>query len=144
MSDDLNRRFSQDFRIVGETSPATGLAMLRGLADAHEAVALLIADNDMVEMPGVDFFGHAHEVHPLAKRVLLVERDYTARSPLVDAMTLGQADYHITKPWMLEQDLYRQVSEFLAEWARTRRQASSSSTSSAPQATAAPMTCATC
>ena len=88
------------------------------LADAHEAVALLIADNDMAEMPGVDFFGRAHEMHPLAKRVLLVERDYTARSPLVDAMTLGQADYHITKPWMLEQDLYRQVSEFLAEWAK--------------------------
>jgi NADPH-dependent 2,4-dienoyl-CoA reductase/sulfur reductase-like enzyme len=32
-------------------------------------------------------------------------------------MTLGQADYHITMPWMLEQDLYRVVSEFLAEWA---------------------------
>ena len=97
MSDDLNRRFSQDFRVVGETSPATGLAMLRRLADAREAVALLIADNDMAEMPGVDFFGHAHEMHPLAKRVLLVERDYSARSPLVDAMTLGQADYHITE-----------------------------------------------
>ncbi len=118
MSGDLNRRFGQDFRIVGETSPATGLATLRGLADAHEAVALLIADNDMAEMPGVDFLGHAHEMHPLAKRVLLVERDYSARSPLVDAMILGQADYHITKPWMLEQSLYRQVSEFLAEWAK--------------------------
>ncbi len=33
-------------------------------------------------------------------------------------MTLGQADYHITKPWMLEQDLYREISEFLAEWAK--------------------------
>jgi hypothetical protein len=33
-------------------------------------------------------------------------------------MTLGQADYHIIKPWMLEQDLYRAVSEFLAEWAK--------------------------
>jgi thioredoxin reductase (NADPH) len=32
-------------------------------------------------------------------------------------MTLGQADYHISMPWMLEQDLYRVVSEFLAEWA---------------------------
>jgi thioredoxin reductase (NADPH) len=32
-------------------------------------------------------------------------------------MTLGQADYHITKPWTLEQDLYRVVSQFLAEWA---------------------------
>src|SRR5262249_6194457 len=37
--------------------------------------------------------------------------------PVVQAMTLGQADYHITMPWMLEQDLYRVVSEFLAEWA---------------------------
>jgi len=49
--------------------------------------------------------------------VLLVERDYSAQSPVVQAMTLGQADYHISMPWMLEQDLYRVVSEFLAEWA---------------------------
>ena len=33
-------------------------------------------------------------------------------------MTLGEADYHITKPWLLEQDLYRVISEFLAEWAK--------------------------
>ena len=29
-------------------------------------------------------------------------------------MTLGEADYHMTKPWLLEQDLYREISEFLA------------------------------
>ena len=81
-------------------------------------MALLIVDHDMSEMPGVDFLARAHEMHPLAKRVLLVERDYSARSPVVQAMTLGQADYHITKPWMLEQDLYREISEFLAEWAK--------------------------
>ena len=81
-------------------------------------MALLIVDHDMSEMPGVDFLARAHEVHPLAKRVLLVERDYSARSPVVEAMTLGEADYHITKPWLLEQDLYRVVSEFLAEWAK--------------------------
>ncbi len=81
-------------------------------------MALLIVDHDMTEMPGVDFLARAHEMHPLAKRVLLVERDYSARSPVVQAMTLGEADYHITKPWMLEQDLYRVISEFLAEWAK--------------------------
>jgi thioredoxin reductase (NADPH) len=118
MSDDLGRRFGQDFRIVGEKSAAAGLATLRELAVAHKPVALLIADNDMAEMSGVEFLAQAHKMHPRAKRVLLIERDYSARSPLVDAMTLGQADYHITKPWMLEQDLYRQVSEFLAEWAK--------------------------
>ncbi len=118
MSEDLGRRFGQDFRVIGETSAAAGLATLRGLAGAHEPVALLIVDHDMAEMPGVDFLTRAHELHPLAKRVLLVERDYSVRSPLVNAMTLGRADYHITKPWMLEQYLYRQVSEFLAEWAK--------------------------
>jgi thioredoxin reductase (NADPH) len=36
-------------------------------------------------------------------------------------MTLGQADCHLTKPWVLEQDLYRQISAFLAEWARDQQ-----------------------
>jgi hypothetical protein len=39
-------------------------------------------------------------------------------APVVQAMTLGQADYHLTKPWVLEQDLYRTVSGFLADWAK--------------------------
>ncbi|HZD69571.1 MAG TPA: FAD-dependent oxidoreductase [Actinomycetes bacterium] len=118
LRDDLTRRFGEDFRVVGESSAVAGLAVLRELAGDHVPVALLIVDHDMSEMPGVDFLAHAHELHPLAKRVLLVERDYSARNPVVQAMTLGQADYHITKPWMLEQDLYRAVSEFLAEWAK--------------------------
>jgi thioredoxin reductase (NADPH) len=84
-------------------------------------VALLIVDDNLSGMPGVDFLARAHELHPLAKRVLLVERDYSARSPIVQAMTLGQADYHISKPWMAEQVLYREVSGFLAEWAKDQQ-----------------------
>ncbi len=120
LRDDLGRRFGDDFRVVAEVSAAAGLEILRRLADRREAVALLIVDHAMSEMPGVDFLARAHALHPLAKRVLLVERDYSARSPVVQAMTLGQADYHITKPWMLEQDLYREISGFLAEWAKDR------------------------
>ena len=115
---DLTRRFGEDFRVITESAAPAGLSRLRDLADVRIPVALLIADHDLSDMPGVTFLALAHELHPLAKRVLLVERDYSARSPIVQAMTLGQADYHFTKPWMLEQDLYRAVSEFLAEWAR--------------------------
>ncbi len=115
---DLSRRFGEDFRVIGESSAAAGLVTLRELAAAHQPVALLIVDHEMTEMAGVGFLARAHEMHPLAKRVLLVERDYSARSPVVQAMTLGEADYHITKPWLLEQDLYRVISEFLAEWAK--------------------------
>jgi thioredoxin reductase (NADPH) len=121
LRDDLSRRFSEDFRVVGETSAEAGLAALRAMALKHERIALLIVDHDMSEMPGVEFLARAHEMHPLAKRVLLVERDYSAGSPVVQAMTLGQADYHITKPWMLEQDLYRAISEFLAEWSKDQQ-----------------------
>jgi thioredoxin reductase (NADPH) len=121
LRDDLGRRFGEDFRVVGESSAAAGLARLRDLAGQHQPVALLIAGHDMSEMPGADFLARAHRMHPQAKRVLLVERDYSARSPVVQAMTLGQADYHLTKPWMLEQDLYRTVSGFLAEWAKDQQ-----------------------
>ena len=120
---DLSRRFSQDFRVLGESSAAAGLATLRQLARHGEPVALLIVDHHMTEMPGLEFLARAHELHPSAKRVLLVERDYSARSPVVQAMTLGQADYYLSKPWMLEPDLYRGVSEFLAEWARDQEAA---------------------
>ncbi|HEU5416657.1 MAG TPA: FAD-dependent oxidoreductase [Streptosporangiaceae bacterium] len=115
---DLGRRFGRDFRIIGETAPAAGLATLTHLAADGEKVALLMVDHDMTDMPGAQFLARAHELHPQAKRVLLVERDYSLRSPVVRAMTLGEADYHFTKPWLLEQDLYREVGEFLAEWAK--------------------------
>jgi thioredoxin reductase (NADPH) len=118
LREDLDRRFGEDFRVIGESSAAAGLAALRRLADAGEPVALLIVDHHLSAMPGVEFLARGHEMHPLAKRVLLVERDYSARSPVIQAMTLGQADYHITKPWLLEQDLYRMISEFLAEWSK--------------------------
>jgi thioredoxin reductase (NADPH) len=121
LGDDLSRRFGEDFRVIGDSSAAEGLATVREIAERHEPVALLIADDDMSEMTGVDFLARAHAMHPLAKRVLLVERDYSARSPVVQAMTLGQADYHLTKPWILEQDLYREVSGFLADWARDQQ-----------------------
>jgi thioredoxin reductase (NADPH) len=118
LRDDLGRRFGRDFRIIGESSAAAGLARLLEMAARREPVALLIADHQMGEMTGVDFLARAHHLHPLAKRVLLVERDYSVHSPVVQAMMLGQADYHLTKPWILEQDLYRTVSGFLADWAK--------------------------
>ena len=55
LRDDLGRRFGEDFRVIGESSAPAGLAVLRQLADEREPVALLIVDQDMTEMAGVDF-----------------------------------------------------------------------------------------
>jgi thioredoxin reductase (NADPH) len=114
---DLDRRFGNDTRIIGADGPASGLERLAALAEGVEPVALLIADQRMSEMTGVDFLTRTHALHPMAKRILLVERDYTAANPIVPAMTLGQIDYHLVKPWFPERGLYPAVSEFLASWA---------------------------
>ncbi|HEX3157056.1 MAG TPA: FAD-dependent oxidoreductase, partial [Gemmatimonadaceae bacterium] len=117
---DLERRFTNDCRIVCAYTPDEGLAVLRELAARNEPVALLIADHGMPEMTGVEFLARAHALHPSAKRILLVERDYTAANPIVPAMMLGQIDYHLVKPWFPEHGLYPAVSGFLANWAGAR------------------------
>ena len=114
---DLRRRFGNEYRILGALSPAEGLAMLRELASGTEPVALMIADHTMGAMTGVEFLVEAHAVHPSAKRVLLVERDLSATNPIVPAMTLGQIDYHLVKPWFPDRGLYPAVGSFLSAWA---------------------------
>jgi thioredoxin reductase (NADPH) len=119
LKSDLERRFGNETRVVGAAGPKAGLARLAALADEAQSVALLIADQLMSEMTGVQFLARAHALHPLAKRILLVERDYTTANPIVSAMTLGQIDYHLVKPWFPDQGLYLAVSEFLTSWARS-------------------------
>jgi thioredoxin reductase (NADPH) len=110
---DLTRRFGNDFTVRGGTSPETALCTLEQMADANEAVALLLVNQDATE-----FLTRAHQLHPRAKRVLLVDRDYSATSPAVPAITLGDADYHIVRPWMNDEMMYRAMSEYLSAWTR--------------------------
>jgi thioredoxin reductase (NADPH) len=122
LSADLRRRFEADYRVVGVASPTTALTMLTELAHASQDVTLLIADERLTEMGAVDFLERAHELHPAAKRVLLVERgDWSSAHPAITAMALGQIDYHLYNPWRpLERILYAAVSEFLAAWEKSR------------------------
>src|SRR2546421_5472370 len=108
---DLSRRFGNDFVLRGDTSPEAALAALQEMAAASEPVALLLVDDATP-----DFLARAHELHPGAKRVLLVDRDYSSTSPAVQAMALGRADYHIVRPWADNESMYRAMSEYLSSW----------------------------
>jgi thioredoxin reductase (NADPH) len=110
----LSRRFGNDFMVQGNTSPDAALTALQGLAAAEHPVALLLADARASE----EFLVSAHELHPRAKRVLMVDRDYSSTSPAVQAMTLGRVDYHIVRPWANDENMYRAMSEYLASWTR--------------------------
>jgi thioredoxin reductase (NADPH) len=108
---DLTRRFGHEFGVVGEASSAAGLQTLRRCAGRDEPIALVLVDNADEEL-----LRCAHELYPQAKRVLLVDRDYTSNSPAVQAMALGRADYHLVQPWADDEMLYGPMTEFLAAW----------------------------
>jgi thioredoxin reductase (NADPH) len=122
LASDLGRRFGIDFQILTEASPTQALNTLERLAAEAQQVALVIAALQMDELNGVAFLGMAHELHPLAKRILRLDRGaYTAANPAVRAMTLGQIDYHLLTPWLpAERWLYPPVSDFLASWSKTQ------------------------
>src|SRR3954454_13690135 len=108
---DLTRRFGNDFTVKGDSSPEAALAAMQAMADAEEPVALLLVDDNSSE-----FLARAHELHPGAKRVLLVDRDYSSTSPAVQATMLGRADYHIVRPWASDEMMYGAMSEYLSSW----------------------------
>jgi thioredoxin reductase (NADPH) len=121
LTEDLRRRFGDDYRVLAERSPAAGLAALERLAAAEDPVALVVAARRMEGTDGLELLGRARELHPAAKRVLLEHRgEWTSGEPVVRAMTLGQVDYVLFRPWLpREQFLYLPISEFLAAWEKS-------------------------
>jgi thioredoxin reductase (NADPH) len=119
---DLRRRFAGDYRVEAEHSSAAALATLERLAGTDEPVALVIAARRMEGQDGLALLLRTRELHPSAKRVLLEHRgEWTSGEPVVRAMTLGQLDYVLFRPWLpVEQYLYLPVSEFLAAWEKSR------------------------
>jgi thioredoxin reductase (NADPH) len=110
---DLARRFGSDFNVRGEISSDAALAALREMATVKQPVALLVVGD-----VSADFLARAHQLHPQAKRVLLVDRDYSSTSPAVQAMTLGRVDFHIVRPWTDDEMMHRAISEYLSSWTR--------------------------
>jgi thioredoxin reductase (NADPH) len=123
---DLQRRYDADYDVVGAAAAATAMTMLKDLTNTGAEVALLIAHERLAEIPAVGLLARAHDLHPGAKRILLIERgDWSAAHPAVTAMATGQIDYHLYAPWRpAERILYPAMSEFLAAWDKSREPAS--------------------
>jgi thioredoxin reductase (NADPH) len=119
---DLSLRFGAETRIVAASEGAEAIARAAELARGSEQVALAIADHALPDIAGVELLAEVHRLHVTTKRMLLVERNYTSVNPIVPAMTLGQIDYHLVKPWNTEQALYPAVGEALAHLAGAREE----------------------
>ena len=120
LAEALRRRFDRDYEVRAHSSGRAGLDDLARLERAGKPVALVIADQWMPELPGVQLLGRAHEIAPGAMRALLVAwGDRSAAPAVLEGCAFGRLDNYLLKPWApAEIHLYPLVSEFLVEWVR--------------------------
>lgn len=105
----LERLFRREYQIVSATSGAEALELLR----MHD-VALIISDQRMPGMTGIEFLKRAAEMRPHTVRIILT--GYTDVNSLVEAINSGVVYKYVTKPWVnedLQQTVVRAIEHSL-------------------------------
>ena len=94
---DLRRKYGGEYRILRAESGAEALASLEQLKLRNEPVALVLADQRMPQMTGVEFLERAIGLYPSAKRALLTA--YADTDAAIRAINDAQVEYYLLKPW---------------------------------------------
>ncbi len=112
---DLRHQYGADYRILRADSGATALDALKQLKQRNDPVALLLADQRMPRMTGVEFLEAAREFYPDAKRVLLTA--YADTEAAIRAINGANINYYLIKPWNPPQEkLYPVLDDLLDDW----------------------------
>lgn len=112
---DVRRKFGAQFRVVRADSGAAALETLKQLKLRNDSVALLLVDQRMSHMTGVDFLQQAVKLFPDAKRVLLTA--YADTEAAIKAINTVKIDYYLLKPWdPPEERLYPVLQDLLDDW----------------------------
>jgi thioredoxin reductase (NADPH) len=115
---DLLHAYADRYRVLCTTSPADGLRILDTLAERREEPALLLIDQRMPEMTGIEFLAESLTRFPSARRVLLT--GYADTSVAIDAINEVNLHHYLVKPWEPPAErLYPVLDEQLAEWQTT-------------------------
>ena len=115
--DSLALSLEMDYNVLTATSGPDGLELLKG----HE-VALIISDQRMPKMTGVEFLAQAEEMSPNTVRMMLT--GFADFGAIVDAINKGQVYRYISKPWEpadLEIDVRTAVERFAMQHSLDRR-----------------------
>jgi thioredoxin reductase (NADPH) len=120
---ELRKRYGADYEVVCAATAEAGLRRLEQLKVDGGQLALVLADQWMPIMTGVEFLGHARRLDPGAQRVVLINwGDRSTAEPILRAAALGQIDDWTAKPWGPGDELFHHaISGFLSEWARLHR-----------------------
>ncbi len=112
---DLRRRYVHDYRVVRAQSGPEALDALHELQRRGDPVALLLADQRMPKMSGVEFLEQARRLFPEAKRALLTA--YADTEAAIRAINDVDLDYYLMKPRDPPPErLYPFIDDLLDDW----------------------------
>src|SRR5215831_7369578 len=112
---DLRRQYGKDYRVMRAASGQAALDTLDVLRGREEPVALLLSDQRMPGISGVEFLERSRELYPDAKRVLLTA--YADTEAAIQAINSARIHYYLNKPWdPPEEKLYPVLNDLLDDW----------------------------
>jgi thioredoxin reductase (NADPH) len=123
IEEELRKRYGADYEVICEGSGAAALGALEQVKVRGGEVALVLTDQWMPDMTGIELLTKVHELDPAAKRALLTGwGDLEVGDRLVRAAVLGQVDDWGLKPWQPGDEGFHQlVVGLLYEWAQLHR-----------------------
>ncbi|HVZ83094.1 MAG TPA: FAD-dependent oxidoreductase [Terracidiphilus sp.] len=112
---DLRRQYGADYRVLRAASGQAALDTLDQVKTRKEPVALIVSDQRMPGMTGVDFLEKARTMYPDARRVLLTA--YADTEAAIQAINSARIHYYLNKPWdPPEEKLYPVLTDLLEDW----------------------------
>ena len=119
---DLRSQYGAEYRVIGSDSPEKALDILKQLKVRSDKVALMLADQRMPQMNGVEFLQEGMQIFPDAKRALLTA--YADTTAAISAINEANINYFFMKPWDPPEDhLYPQLDDLLDDWRASYRPA---------------------
>jgi thioredoxin reductase (NADPH) len=112
---DLRQHYSERFRVMRASSGASAIGALHQMRDRRNAVALMLVDQRMPKMSGVELLEQSLPLYPDAKRVLLTA--YADTEAAIRAINSARIDYYLLKPWDPPAErLYPVLDDLLDDW----------------------------
>lgn len=112
---DLRQRYGDRFRIIRANSGTAALEVVQQLKLRNEPIALLVVDQRMPEVSGVEFLEQTIELFSETKRVLLTA--YADTDAAIRAINNARLDYYLLKPWdPPEENLYPVLDDLIDDW----------------------------
>jgi thioredoxin reductase (NADPH) len=112
---DLRRNYGEKYRIIRAGSGQAALDTCAQLKDRGDPVALVVSDQRMPGMSGVEMLERLQKLNPSARRVLLTA--YADTEAAIRAINSARIHYYLTKPWDPPEDrLYPVLDDLLEDW----------------------------